>query len=181
EIVSDADGQNGLLGFAFHPDFKHNPYIYISGTFKNPKSTDKELPNQTIIRRYTYNKTTDTFEKPIDLIAGLPSSKDHQSGRLVIGPDQKIYYTIGDQGRNQLAYLFLPNQAQHTPTQQELNSKDYHTYMGKVLRLNLDGSIPKDNPSFNGVVSHIYTLGHRNPQGLAFAPNGKLLQSEQGP
>lgn len=62
EIVSDADGQNGLLGFAFHPDFKHNPYIYISGTFKNPKSTDKELPNQTIIRRYTYNKTTDTFE-----------------------------------------------------------------------------------------------------------------------
>ncbi len=36
EIVSDADGQNGLLGFAFHPDFKHNPYIYISGTFKNP-------------------------------------------------------------------------------------------------------------------------------------------------
>ncbi len=53
--------------------------------------------------------------------------------------------------------------------------------MGKVLRLNLDGSIPKDNPSFNGVVSHIYTLGHRNPQGLAFAPNGKLLQSEQGP
>ncbi|MFI7918945.1 PQQ-dependent sugar dehydrogenase, partial [Acinetobacter baumannii] len=106
-----------------------------------------ELPNQTIIRRYTYNKTTDTFEKPIDLIAGLPSSKDHQSGRLVIGPDQKIYYTIGDQGRNQLAYLFLPNQAQHTPTQQELNSKDYHTYMGKVLRLNLDGSIPKDNAS----------------------------------
>ncbi|MBP0656866.1 PQQ-dependent sugar dehydrogenase, partial [Mycobacterium tuberculosis] len=85
------------------------------------------------------------------------------SGRLVIGPDQKIYYTIGDQGRNQLAYLFLPNQAQHTPTQQELNSKDYHTYMGKVLRLNLDGSIPKDNPSFTGVVSHIYTLGHRNP------------------
>jgi quinoprotein glucose dehydrogenase len=41
EIVNDADGQNGLLGFAFHPDFKHNPYIYISGTFKNPKSTEK--------------------------------------------------------------------------------------------------------------------------------------------
>lgn len=181
EIVNDADGQNGLLGFAFHPNFKHNPYIYVSGTFKNPKSTDKELPNQTIIRRYTYNKATDTFEKPVDLLAGLPSSKDHQSGRLVIGPDQKIYYTIGDQGRNQLAYLFLPNQAQHTPTQQELSGKDYHTYMGKVLRLNLDGSIPKDNPSFNGVISHIYTLGHRNPQGLAFTPNGKLLQSEQGP
>ncbi len=41
------------------------------------------------MRRYTYNKITDTFEKPVDLIAGLPSSKDHQSGRLVIGPDQK--------------------------------------------------------------------------------------------
>ncbi|MFX9684547.1 PQQ-dependent sugar dehydrogenase, partial [Acinetobacter baumannii] len=65
--------------------------------------------------------------------------------------------------------------------QQELKNKDFHAYSGKVLRLNLDGSIPRDNPSFNGVTSHVYTLGHRNPQGLAFAPNGKLLQAEQGP
>ena len=181
DIINDDHAQNGFLGFTFHPNFKQHPYIYVSGTFKNPNATDKNLPNQTIIRRYTYNKTTDSFEKPLDLIAGLPSAKDHQAGRLIIGPDQKLYYTIGDQGRNQLAYLFLPNQAQHTPTQQDLKNKDYHTYMGKVLRLNLDGSIPNDNPSFDGVVSHIYTIGHRNPQGLAFSPNGKLLQAEQGP
>ena len=75
--------------------------------------------------------------------------------------------------------MFEPNYAQSLPTQQELKNKDFHAYSGKVLRLNLDGSIPRDNPSFNGVTSHVYTLGHRNPQGLAFAPNGKLLQAEQ--
>lgn len=181
DIVHDEHAQNGLLGFVFHHNFKQNPYIYISGTFRNPKATDKDFPNQTIIRRYTYNPIADSFEKPVDLITGLPSARDHQSGRLIIGPDQKLYYTIGDQGRNQLDYLFLPNQAQNTPTQQDVRNKDYHAYMGKVLRLNLDGSIPHDNPSFNGVISHIYTIGHRNPQGLAFTPNNKLLQSEQGP
>ncbi|HHB0977647.1 TPA: glucose/sorbosone family PQQ-dependent dehydrogenase [Acinetobacter baumannii] len=180
-IINDPHAQNGLLGFAFHPDFKNNPYIYISGTFKNPQATDKNSPNQTIIRRYIYNKSTDTLQNPVDLLAGLPSSKDHQAGRLVIGPDHKIYYTLGDQGHNQLTYLFEPNYAQSLPTQQELKNKDFHAYSGKVLRLNLDGSIPRDNPSFNGVTSHVYTLGHRNPQGLAFAPNGKLLQAEQGP
>lgn len=83
----------------------------------------------------------------------------------------KIYYTIGDQGRNQLAYLFLPNQAQHTLTQQELNSKDYHTYMGKVLRLNLTEVFLKTTQALTER-SHIYTLGHRNlPRFLAFAPN----------
>lgn len=171
-IINDPHAQNGLLGFAFHPDFKNNPYIYISGTFKNPQATDKNSPNQTIIRRYIYNKSTDTLQNPVDLLAGLPSSKDHQAGRLVIGPDHKIYYTLGDQGHNQLTYLFEPNYAQSLPTQQELKNKDFHAYSGKVLRLNLDGSIPRDNPSFNGVTSHVYTLGHRNPQGLAFAPNG---------
>ncbi|EPM7810632.1 PQQ-dependent sugar dehydrogenase, partial [Acinetobacter baumannii] len=86
-IINDPHAQNGLLGFAFHPDFKNNPYIYISGTFKNPQATDKNSPNQTIIRRYIYNKSTDTLQNPVDLLAGLPSSKDHQAGRLVIGPD----------------------------------------------------------------------------------------------
>ena len=53
--------------------------------------------------------------------------------------------------------------------------------MGKSLRLNLDGSIPADNPKLNGVVSHVYTYGHRNMQGIDFGPDGTLYASEQGP
>ncbi len=60
-------------------------------------------------------------------------------------------------------------------------ASNYLSYVGKSLRLNLDGSIPADNPVINGVRSHIYTYGHRNPQGIDFAPDGTLYSSEQGP
>ena len=53
--------------------------------------------------------------------------------------------------------------------------------MGKSLRLNLDGSIPNDNPRLAGVVSHVFTYGHRNMQGIDFGPDGTLYASEQGP
>src|SRR5262249_18756911 len=52
---------------------------------------------------------------------------------------------------------------------------------GKVLRINLDGTIPSDNPLLNGVRSHVYSYGHRNPQGLQFGPTGRLYASEHGP
>ncbi len=63
----------------------------------------------------------------------------------------------------------------------EIKKKDYTAYVGKSIRLNLDGSIPRDNPKLNGVVSHVYTYGHRNMQGLDFGPDGTLYASEQGP
>ncbi len=67
------------------------------------------------------------------------------------------------------------------PTQEEINRKAYAAYVGKSLRLNLDGSIPGDNPRLAGVVSHVYTYGHRNMQGIDFGPDGTLYASEQGP
>ena len=54
-------------------------------------------------------------------------------------------------------------------------------YQGKILRINLDGSIPSDNPIVNGVRSHVYSYGHRNPQGLVFGPGGLLYAAEHGP
>ena len=111
----------------------------------------------------------------------MPAGNDHVAGRLKIGPDRKLYLTIGDQGNNQLGNFCLAVESQRLPTQKEINDKNYVAYVGKSLRLNLDGSVPKDNPKLDGVVSHVFTYGHRNPQGLDFGPDGTLYSSEQGP
>jgi PQQ-dependent dehydrogenase (s-GDH family) len=60
-------------------------------------------------------------------------------------------------------------------------AKNWTRYQGKVLRIDLDGSIPSDNPLVGGVRSHVFTVGHRNPLGLAFGPHGRLYESEHGP
>jgi PQQ-dependent dehydrogenase (s-GDH family) len=116
----------------------------------------------------------------LDLINGLSGSGDHNSGRMTFGPDGKLYYTIGDQGKNQLALACLNNEAQHLPTADQIAAKNWTTYEGKVLRLNPDGSIPEDNPEINGVQSHVYTYGHRNAQGIAVGPTGDIYVAEHG-
>jgi PQQ-dependent dehydrogenase (s-GDH family) len=133
------------------------------------------------IRRYTYDALTHTLASPVDVITDLPASDDHNGGRMVFGPDGKLYYTIGDQGSNQFANVCNPIRSQELPTAQEVHARDWTTYQGKVLRLNLDGSIPRDNPTLAGVQSHIYSYGHRNPQGIVFGPDGTLYACEHGP
>ena len=66
-------------------------------------------------------------------------------------------------------------------TAAEIAAGDWSHYVGKVLRLNLDGSIPTDNPTFDGVQSHLFTYGHRNVQGLAISPDGQVYAAEHGP
>jgi len=179
-------GQDGLMGLAL--DLSNN-VVYTGYTY-----TDRSLPPHenrapespyrylyTKIVRFTYDKTKETLSNPVTLIAGMPAGNDHQAGRLKIGPDRKLYYTIGDQGNNQLGNYCTPIEAQRLPTQAELKAKNYAAYVGKSLRLNLDGSIPNDNPELAGVRSHVYTYGHRNPQGIDFGPDGTLYESEHGP
>jgi PQQ-dependent dehydrogenase (s-GDH family) len=115
------------------------------------------------------------------LITGLPASQDHNSGKLVIGPDEKLYYSIGDQGNNQFDNVCRPILAQVLPTQAEIDAADWSHYPGKVLRMNLDGSIPEDNPLLEGVQSHVFTYGHRNVQGLVMSDAGILYGTEHGP
>ncbi|MEM1359533.1 MAG: PQQ-dependent sugar dehydrogenase, partial [Bacteroidota bacterium] len=74
-----------------------------------------------------------------------------------------------------------PILSQVLPTQEEVDQQDWANYPGKMLRLNTDGSIPDDNPVFGGVRSHIYTIGHRNAQGIVFGSNGLLYSDEHGP
>jgi PQQ-dependent dehydrogenase (s-GDH family) len=191
--VSAPGGQDGLLGMALHPELLRGTgqdYVYVAYTYvdqrrgpiptvRDPKSPYRYLYGKIV--RLAYNKASGLLSDPVELIAGLPVSNDHVSGRLKIGPDKKLFYTIGDQGHNQLGNFCLPIEAQRLPTRQEIDSKNYVAYVGKSIRLNLDGSIPADNPKLAGTISHVYTYGHRNMQGIDFGPDGTLYASEQGP
>jgi PQQ-dependent dehydrogenase (s-GDH family) len=133
------------------------------------------------IVRYTFDPENQILIDPVDILTGLPGSNDHNSAKLVFSPDNTLFYSIGDQGNNQFVRFCLPIRSQELPTAEEVNAGDYTKYAGKILRLNLDGSIPEDNPTINGVQSHIYSYGHRNVQGLALGPNNQLYASEHGP
>ena len=178
-----ADGPGGLLGLALDPGLLKgtgNDYVYVAYTYDGD-SDPATVSRRTKIVRFTYDARAHVLGNGRDILAGLPAGTDHQGGRLVIGPDRKLYFTIGDLGANQLANFCEPNRAQDMPTPAQVQARDWSLYVGKVLRLNLDGSIPSDNPEIAGVRSHIYSYGHRNPQGLVFAPDGKLYESEHGP
>jgi PQQ-dependent dehydrogenase (s-GDH family) len=186
-------GQDGLLGLALHPDLLKgtgNDYVYTVYTYLDKaRGPDETVPDEgnpyrylyTKIVRLTFDPATGELSDPVELIAGLPASSDHNSGRMKIGSDLKLYLTIGDGGNNQLGNWCIPIQSQRLPTSDEIASGNYFAYQGKSLRLNLDGSIPDDNPEINGVRSHVFTYGHRNMQGIDFAPDGTLYASEQGP
>src|SRR6185436_8647300 len=101
--------------------------------------------------RLTYDRKNETLGSTVELLAGLPASNDHNSGRLRFGPDGKLYLTVGDQGRNQFGNKCLPVRAQDLPTQQDVARSSWLLYQGKVLRINPNGSIPADNPLLAGV------------------------------
>jgi len=92
------------------------------------------------------------------IIDGIPGGAIHNGGRLSFGPEGYLYITTGDAG--------------DSSTAQDLNSRG-----GKFLRLTDEGSVPEDNP----FGSAVYSYGHRNPQGLDWAPSGNLIATEHGP
>jgi len=172
--------QDGLLGMALHPDLlkgKGTDYVYVAYTYDGDPGSGVSLRMK--IRRYTYEPLMQRLSSPVDILTGLPHGTDHGGGRVLVGPDGKLYVSRGDQGSNFLANYCNPNRAQDLPTLAEVQAADWSTYQGKILRINLDGSIPRDNPTMNGVRSHIYSYGHRNPQGLVFAGQ-RLFDSEHG-
>ena len=144
-------GESGLLGMVLHPDFDETPFVYLAYTY----STGGNILERIV--RYEYNGSV--LQNEFILLDNINGNTTHDGCRLIITPDYKLLITTGD--------------AQNQPAAQNLNSLS-----GKILRLNLDGSIPDDNPWENNAV---YSLGHRNAQGLYLAPNGVLYSSEHGP
>ena len=182
EDVYTGPQHEGLLGLALHPELLQdtdNDYVYLSYTVNNGTAEEPD-PSAQIVR-YTWDNSLQQLVDPQIVIEGLPAWNDHNAGRVVIGPDEKLYYSIGEQGANFGRNLRRPNMAQVLPTAEEVEAQDWHTYSGKILRMELDGSIPEDNPEIEGVQSHVYSYGHRNPQGIGFGPDGTLYEVEHGP
>lgn len=99
-----------------------------------------------------------TIGTPERVFDGIPAARNHNGGRIAFGPDGMLYVTTGDAGNTQ-------------------NAQDLKSAGGKILRLTADGGIPQDNP-FAG--SPVYSLGHRNPQGIAWDAEGTMYASEFG-
>jgi aldose sugar dehydrogenase len=141
-----ASGSGGTMGIATDPSF-----LYVCYT-----ASDGEH-----VARYPY--TLNTALETVVIAPGvgvitIPGGTDHHGCRVRLGPDGKLWITMGDG-----AIATAP--------------QDLANLHGKVLRVNPDGSIPGDNP-FTG--SPVFTYGHRNPQGIAFAPGGQPYSIEHG-
>src|SRR6202000_209753 len=102
------------------------------------------------IVRLTYHKEDGKLTNPVTLVDGLPVGNDHVSGRLKIGPDRKLYFTVGDEGHDQLGNFCLPIEAQRLPTAPEIQQHNYEAYVGKSLRLGMGGSNSRGNTKVGG-------------------------------
>lgn len=198
--------QGGLMGLALHPNlYSSNPviraakpwvyiaYVYARGAVTNCPNPGPSCYFSTRIVRYEYRGTA--LINPVIILDNMPGSSDHNSGRLVMSPvietgvggglntQYRLYYTIGDMGSGQLTNNTRTNYAQNVNVME-----------GKVLRLNsetdgdagLDAWVPDDNPFYNSASitpqDYVFSLGHRNAQGLAWGTIGgvnRLYSSEQ--
>lgn len=187
--------QGGLMGLAIHPNLYSSdpavraakPWVYLAYVFSRQTcatTTNPSGPCNFLTRIVRYDYIGDALLNPVTVLDNIPGSNDHNSGRLKIGPDLKLYYTIGDLGAGQF------NNGSRTNNAQTLDVME-----GKVLRLNTetdgdagaDAWVPNDNPFYNGAPisprDYVYTMGHRNAQGIVWGNvNGTniLFSSEHG-
>lgn len=140
-------GEGGLMGLAFHPDFAANPWVYVVHTY-GPGARNR------VIRLRYESGAFGAMEVMLDQV---PGSSIHNGSRLAVGPDGFLYVTTGD-----AADVALP--------------QDAASLAGKVLRMTLEGSPAPGNPFGN----YAWSIGHRNPQGMTFLPDGSLWVTEHG-
>lgn len=145
--------EGGLLGVLLHPDFANNRQFYMYWTARMP---DRSLINR--LGLFTMSADLSRAELDRILIDNIPGGIHHAGGRMHIGPDGKLYLGVG---------AYDARQAQEPDV-----------LAGKMLRLNLDGSIPDDNPTPG---SYVFLTGIRNTQGFDWFDADHLLVMEHGP
>lgn len=181
--------QGGLMGLALHPQLlKGKPYIYVAMVYDfegreregdGRHQEDQGYHFKTKIIRYTYLPNSKSLTDPQVICDSIPGSNDHNGGRLHLSPVREkifLFYTVGDMGAGQYSNAARTNHAQNI-----------QSYEGKILRFHTEPTnenqwIPQDNPFGSG--NAVWSLGHRNPQGLAsLSINGEylLFSSEHGP
>jgi aldose sugar dehydrogenase len=158
EVV--AEGQGGLLDVALDPNFAANGLVYLS--YSEPG--DDGNAGTAVARGKLGEMGLDNVEV---IFRQKPKVEGdlHFGSRLAFSPDGKLFITLGER------FQFDPAQ-------------DLSTHLGKIVRINPDGSVPEDNPFVGreGALPEIWSYGHRNPQGAAIHPEtGKLWENEFGP
>jgi glucose/arabinose dehydrogenase len=160
--ISDhhVDFEQGLLGLAIDPLFEKNHYVYLYYT------TIDHNKNKIVNKLVRFTDVNNTAHDKVTLLDDIPAEAGfHSGGALAFGPDDKLYIGVGDATHS----IFAQNPS---------------VFLGKVLRINRDGTIPADNPYPN---SPVYTIGHRNIFGISFdnnrgfgiiAENGDALYDE---
>lgn len=165
ERVDDRGNEEGLLGLAFHPDYKDNGYFFINYTATNP--------DRTVIARYKVDPSNSNralkSSEFIILEVEQPYS-NHNGGQIIFGPDNYLYISLGDGG---------------SAGDPQNNGQDPSTLLGAILRINIDKaenglnySIPGDNPfagNTQGFREEIYAYGLRNPWRMSFDSETGLL------
>ena len=142
-------GDAGLLGIALHPDFTKNHLFYVYYTYSNGMG----LFNKVLMLQESKNRIIDSRT----ILDGIPGSEFRDGGRIKFGPDRMLYISTGDASIPEL-------------------SQDLNSLAGKILRVNGDGTVPKDNPFSN---SPVYAYGFRNVQGLAWDPESRELYASE--
>ena len=149
--VALTTGEQGLLGIALHPNFSENQKIYLY-------RTQQREGGVTINRVEQFHFSSDaTLSERRVIIDNIPGARIHNGGRIVFGPDGYLYVTAGDAA--------IPDLAQ-----------DKESLAGKILRVTENGDPAPNNP----FGTRIYSMGHRNPQGLAWEQSGTLWATEHG-
>ena len=156
-------GQGGLGDVAIHPDFNENKTVYVSFAEEGENDTRGAVVIKATLDLTEEGGALNNLEyiwRQVPKVTG----RGHYAHRMAFSEDGYLFISSGDRQK------FDPAQ-------------DMTSNMGKIIRLNDDGSIPTDNPFYNdgGVAAEVWSLGHRNPLGIDFDADGKLWNIEMGP
>jgi glucose/arabinose dehydrogenase len=164
-----SETQDSLHAVVVHPRFADNGLVYVSYPKPGPRGSTLAIARGHL-KGATLSEVKEIFE------ADAWETSGNLAGRMLFGPDETLYVTVGD--RDRLCCTGTEDNSLRMKAQQ------LDTHVGKTLRLKDDGGVPADNPFVGkaGAKPEIFTYGHRNGYGLAFNPQTReLWQAEIGP